>query len=125
MNVELTEEQKIKILNSSDVYMVMKQILMRENKIEREQEHAWCVCLAANNTVLNIEMDRTATIIKFCEVPRTLKEIMDFLKLKNRKHFFESILKPIIESSILKKTIPDKPTSKYQKYIAAKSNQDS
>jgi DNA repair protein RadC len=36
MNVELTEEQKIKILNSSDVYMVMKQILMRENKIERE-----------------------------------------------------------------------------------------
>jgi predicted HTH transcriptional regulator len=29
-------------------------------------------------------MDRTATIIKFCEVPRTLKEIMDFLKLKDR-----------------------------------------
>jgi len=25
---------------------VMKQILMRESKIEREQEHAWCVCLA-------------------------------------------------------------------------------
>jgi len=46
MNVELTEEQKIKILNSSDVYMVIKQILMRENKIERDQEHAWCVCLA-------------------------------------------------------------------------------
>jgi DNA repair protein RadC len=56
MNVELTEEQKIKILNSSDVYMVMKQILMRENKIERDQEHAWCVCLAANNAVLNIEL---------------------------------------------------------------------
>jgi ATP-dependent DNA helicase RecG len=70
-------------------------------------------------------MDRTATIINFCEVPRTLKEIMSFLKLKNRKHFFESILKPMLESSILKKTIPDKPTSKYQKYIAAKSNKDS
>jgi ATP-dependent DNA helicase RecG len=70
-------------------------------------------------------MDRTATIIKFCEVPRTLKEIMDFLKLKDRKYFFESILKPMLESYILKKTIPDKPTSKYQKYIAAKSNQDS
>jgi ATP-dependent DNA helicase RecG len=71
------------------------------------------------------KMDRTATIINFCEVPRTLKEIMDFLKLKDRKYFFESILKPMLESYILKMTIPDKPTSKYQKYVSVKSNQDS
>ena len=56
MNVELTEEQKIKILNSSDVYTVMKHILMRENKIERSHEHVWCVCLAPNNKILNIEL---------------------------------------------------------------------
>jgi DNA repair protein RadC len=56
MNVELTEEQKIKILNSSDVYMVMKQILMRENKIERDHEHVWCVCLDPGNKILNIEL---------------------------------------------------------------------
>jgi DNA repair protein RadC len=56
MNVELTEEQKIKILNSSDVYMVMKQILMRENKIERDHEHVYVVCLASNNKILNIEL---------------------------------------------------------------------
>jgi DNA repair protein RadC len=56
MNIELTEEQKIKILNSSDVYMVMKQILMRESKIERDFEHVYVVCLAANNTIINIEL---------------------------------------------------------------------
>jgi DNA repair protein RadC len=56
INVELTEEQKIKILNSSDVYMVMKQILMRENKIERAHEHVWCCCLAPNNKILNNEL---------------------------------------------------------------------
>jgi DNA repair protein RadC len=56
MNIELTEEQKIKILNSSDVYTVMKHILMRENKIERSHEHVWCVCLAPNNKILNIEL---------------------------------------------------------------------
>ena len=32
-------------------------------------------------------MDRVAATIKFCETPRTLKEIMQFLKLKDRKHF--------------------------------------
>jgi DNA repair protein RadC len=56
MNIELTEEQKIQILNSSDVYMVMKQILMRESKIERDFEHVYVVCLAANNIILNIEL---------------------------------------------------------------------
>jgi DNA repair protein RadC len=56
MNIELTEEQKIKILNSSDVYMVMKQILMRENKIERDFERVYVVCLASNNTIINIEL---------------------------------------------------------------------
>ncbi|UCH94914.1 MAG: JAB domain-containing protein, partial [Candidatus Aminicenantes bacterium] len=56
MNVELTEEQKIKILNSSDVYKVMKQILLRENKIERDQEHVWAVCLSVNNKILAVEL---------------------------------------------------------------------
>jgi len=38
------------------VFKVMKQILMRENEIERDQEHVWIVCLAANNKILNIEL---------------------------------------------------------------------
>jgi DNA repair protein RadC len=29
---------------------------MRENKIERSHEHVWCVCLAPNNKILNIEL---------------------------------------------------------------------
>lgn len=34
----------------------MKDILLRQNKIRREQEHCWVVCLSANNTILNIEL---------------------------------------------------------------------
>jgi ATP-dependent DNA helicase RecG len=66
-------------------------------------------------------MDRTATIIKFCEVPRTLKEIMSFLNLKNRANFFSNILKPLLNSGLLKMTIPDKPNSRLQKYVSVKS----
>ncbi len=56
MNVELTEEQKIKIQNSTGVYRIMKEILLRENFIERDHEHVWLICLAPNNKILNIEL---------------------------------------------------------------------
>lgn len=56
MNVRLTEEQKIKILNSEDIYKIMQQILLRENKIRRNQEHFWVVGLDNKNKVLFIEL---------------------------------------------------------------------
>ncbi|WP_190808732.1 JAB domain-containing protein [Flagellimonas sp. S3867] len=56
MNVRLTKEQKIKVLNSVDIYFVMQQILLRENKIRRNQEHFWVVGLDTKNKVLFIEL---------------------------------------------------------------------
>lgn len=56
MNVRLTKEQKIKVLNSVDIYFVMQQILLRENKIRRNQEHFWVVGLDNKNKVLFIEL---------------------------------------------------------------------
>ncbi|MEG2987707.1 MAG: AAA family ATPase, partial [Lachnospiraceae bacterium] len=57
-------------------------------------------------------------ILTFCKVEKSASEIMDFCKLKNRKYFRETILKPLVEQRLLLRTIPDKPTSKFQKYIA-------
>lgn len=56
MNVRLSQEQKIKVLNSEDVYAIMQQILLRENKIRRNQEHFWVVGLDTKNKVLFIEL---------------------------------------------------------------------
>ncbi len=56
MNVRLTQEQKIRILNSGDVYNVMQQVLLRENKIRRNQEHFWVVGLNNRNKILFIEL---------------------------------------------------------------------
>ncbi len=56
MNVRLTPEQKIKVINSTDVYHVMQQILLRENKIRRNQEHFWVVGLNTKNKILFIEL---------------------------------------------------------------------
>ncbi|MFL0070261.1 JAB domain-containing protein [Tenacibaculum maritimum] len=55
MNVRLSKEQKIQILDSTDVYKVMQQVLLRENKIRRNQEHFWVVGLDNSNKILLIE----------------------------------------------------------------------
>lgn len=56
MNVRLSQEQKIRILNAQDVYRVMQQILLRENKIGRGQEHFWVLGLDAQNKIQFIEL---------------------------------------------------------------------
>jgi DNA repair protein RadC len=56
MNVKLTEAQKIHILNSTDVAAVMQQVLLRENKIRRNQEHFWIVGLDNKSKILFIEL---------------------------------------------------------------------
>ncbi|MBO0323186.1 JAB domain-containing protein [Muricauda sp. CAU 1633] len=56
MNVRLTQEQKIKVLNARDIYTIMQQILLRENKIRRNQEHFWVVGLNNENKILFVEL---------------------------------------------------------------------
>lgn len=56
MNVRLTKEQKIKVLNSTDIYAIMQQILLRENKIRRNQEHFWVIGLDNKHQILFIEL---------------------------------------------------------------------
>ncbi len=56
MNVRLSKEQKVKVLNAEDIYKVMQQVLLRENKIRRNQEHFWVIGLDNANKILFIEL---------------------------------------------------------------------
>ncbi len=64
MRVKLTKEQRIQVLNSQDVYKIMQQILLRENKIGRSKEHFWVVCLSYTNRILLIELATLGTMKK-------------------------------------------------------------
>nr|WP_294858593.1 JAB domain-containing protein [uncultured Fluviicola sp.] len=56
MNVRLTRDQKIQIANSDDVYNIMQQVLLRENRISRKQEHFWIIGLDNKSRILFIEL---------------------------------------------------------------------
>ena len=71
-----------------------------------------------------VEMrDRIAKLLKFCEEPRSLKEMMHFLGLKHRVYFLKDILQPLLKEGHLARIIPKKPRSRFQKYVAVKKKQ--
>ncbi len=72
MKVKLTKAQKVKLGNSSAVFKIMHEVLMRERLFDRTKEHFWIVCLANNNQLLLIELisfgSSRATVVEPTEV---------------------------------------------------------
>lgn len=62
---------------------------------------------------------RNRKILEFCRQPKSMTEIMEHTGLKDREHFRTVILKPLIDQDLLRLTIPDRPTSRLQKYVTA------
>jgi len=61
--------------------------------------------------------DVTKMILNFCEVARSKREICEHLGFNNLTYFTRTYLNPLLASKKLIRTIPDKPSSKNQKYI--------
>ena len=60
--------------------------------------------------------DVTAELLEFCKEPKMRIEIQEFLGIKSRSYLNQNIMRPLIKGGLLKLTLPDKPTSKNQKY---------
>jgi ATP-dependent DNA helicase RecG len=59
-------------------------------------------------------------ILKFCKLEKTREEIQSYINIKDREYFRKSILNPLLDEGLIELTIPDKPTSKNQKYKTTK-----
>lgn len=62
--------------------------------------------------------DLNKMIVDFCIEPRSVQEIMDKFGLDSRTSFRRKYLTPMLEKGVLKMTIPEKPSSKNQKYFS-------
>ena len=58
-------------------------------------------------------------IVDFCSEPKSMADIADFLGVKDKRKARERYVDPQLGIT-LERTIPDKPTSRLQKYIAIK-----
>ena len=65
----------------------------------------------------NKKEEKIELILEFCKVPRSVKEIMEYIGLKHRPTFIYNYLNPLLEQEKIKMTIPEKPKSRNQKYI--------
>jgi predicted HTH transcriptional regulator len=98
-----------------------------ENKLSRpvliEQFNPDRVVLKLQIETEKIGVDKNTTqdttqdkIMNFCSIPRSSAEIQEHLGLKSKKHVVITYLNPLLESGKIVMTIPDKPTSRNQKY---------
>jgi DNA repair protein RadC len=56
MNIQLTKTQKTLIESSDDLARIMRQILLRENKLSRLREHLWTIGLNEEFKMLFVEL---------------------------------------------------------------------
>lgn len=61
-----------------------------------------------------------ATILEFCQIPRSRKEIAQYLGLKTVAYAMERYITPLLESGKLEMTRPERPKSTHQKYKTVK-----
>lgn len=64
------------------------------------------------------EQELIADIIRFCVVPKSSIEIIAHFNMPNRSYFKRHFLDKMLKAGMLKMTIPEKPSSKKQKYYA-------
>lgn len=59
-------------------------------------------------------------IIEFCQEPRSKAEIQKHLNISSERYIRQKLMIPLLEEGRLARTIPEKPSSPKQKYIAIK-----
>ncbi len=91
--------------------------------INKEEEIWNQVRNQVGNQVRNQVIDRTVTALRYCTKPKTKNEILDVVGLSKQSKYFIENIGPAIEAGLLAMTIPDKPTSRNQKYITTEKGE--
>ena len=60
--------------------------------------------------------EKKTRLVEFCKIARTRKEMQEFLGLSGRDNFKKKYLIPLLDEGRIVMTIPDKPTSRNQRY---------
>ncbi len=56
-------------------------------------------------------------LIDFCKEPRSFQVLLEYMGWKDRTKFRRRFVSPLLEKNLIKRTIPEKPSSSKQKYL--------
>lgn len=66
--------------------------------------------------VIKLDAQRLSELLTYCLEPKTRTELQEFCGINSREYFTNNILKPLLNTGRLLRTIPEKPKSPNQKY---------
>ena len=61
--------------------------------------------------------EKKEELLQFLQIPRTRKEIADYLGIGTTTYAMQTYISPLVEEGLVRLTIPDKPKSQHQKYV--------
>jgi DNA repair protein RadC len=56
MTIRLKSSQKKQVTGAEDMFQIMADVLRRQHKIQKRQEHCWVAALGEDETLLNLEL---------------------------------------------------------------------
>jgi len=102
MTIRLNPKERIKIKSADDIYAIMQKILLRENRVDRNREHFWTICLDSVNKILNIEL------VSLGSIKQTVVEPMEVFSVPLQKRAVKIILVHNHPSQELRPSLADK-----------------
>jgi ATP-dependent DNA helicase RecG len=76
------------------------------------------------STEVKLAPEKLNALLEFCASEKSRKEMQEFCGIKTDEYFRKSIISPMLALGLIQMTIPDKPKSRNQKYVAANGSGD-
>lgn len=85
-----------------------------------ERRGVFCVTLYNAPVATQAQAGHPSSLLDFCSTARSREEIAAYLGVKTINYVMKKYITPLIEAGKLKRTIPETPRSKLQKYITVR-----
>lgn len=73
--------------------------------------------IRTHNTIYRILDAKINELLDYCSEARTREEIQEFCGIGSREYLMANVVRPLLESGRLRRTIPDKPSSSKQNIL--------
>jgi ATP-dependent DNA helicase RecG len=83
----------------------------------RNERGEFTVCFRLNDESQIGNTEINSDLIEFCRIPRTRKEIATHLGLSSVTYTIKKYVQPLVDTGVIKLTLPDAPSSPNQKYF--------